>query len=161
MSITLATKLANSLLGFAVAIVASRPQAYRLTDAIFGNQGTIAIDGCPTTIGHILHTVVFFVLIIAIFYLFTPSKTIWTLVRYSFYCAAIYFLATSPAAFKYVNDLTKGAVNKCPTWMDMMINTVVTQGMVYIMILFVVFYFPSTQGPDIQKIIGQAETRLQ
>jgi len=40
-------------------LVISSPQLYKLTHSVVGNQLALAVNGCPTTAGLLVHTVVF------------------------------------------------------------------------------------------------------
>ena len=40
-------------------LVIASPFMYKVVQAVFGKLFTVAVDGCPTTAGLLLHTVVF------------------------------------------------------------------------------------------------------
>ena len=44
-------------------LIIASPIVYKIVQAIFGKLFTVAVDGCPTTAGLFLHTLVFGVLV--------------------------------------------------------------------------------------------------
>lgn len=57
-------KWKNSLLSGVIFLVLNLPATYKLTDGILGSlTRTSNFEGCPTTSGLILHTIVFIVVI--------------------------------------------------------------------------------------------------
>lgn len=61
---TNADKLMYSLIAAFVFFIISHPIIYGLTDRIFGVVGvSTSIAGCPTTVGMVLHTLVFALII--------------------------------------------------------------------------------------------------
>lgn len=48
-----------SVMAAVLFLVISSPHLYKLTHGLVGNQLALAVNGCPTTAGLLVHTVVF------------------------------------------------------------------------------------------------------
>lgn len=48
-----------SIIAAVLFLVISSPQLYNVTHSVVGNQLPLAVNGCPTTAGLLVHTVVF------------------------------------------------------------------------------------------------------
>lgn len=63
-------KLLISLLAVVIFLIVSLPVTYKLTNMALGKIiAPTSVDGCPTTYGLIVHTVVFFLLTLATMYI--------------------------------------------------------------------------------------------
>lgn len=60
-------KVKYSLYGTLIFFLLSSPAIYSLTGAIFGRS--IATNGCPTFMGVVLHSIVYFLFLVAVMYL--------------------------------------------------------------------------------------------
>lgn len=56
-------KLMYTLQAAILFLIVSSPVMYRLVEAVFGRLFTVAVNGCPTTAGLVLHTIVFALLV--------------------------------------------------------------------------------------------------
>jgi hypothetical protein len=62
------TKLRISLLSALIFFLIASPYAYVLTEKIFGSLFTVSIFSCPTMNGLLLHTLVFFLIVLGLMY---------------------------------------------------------------------------------------------
>jgi hypothetical protein len=56
-------KLMYTLQAAILFLIVSSPVMYRLVEAVFGRLFTVSVNGCPTTAGLVLHTIVFALLV--------------------------------------------------------------------------------------------------
>lgn len=56
-------KIMYSLQAAVLFLIVSSPVMYRLVEAVFGRLFTVAVNGCPTVAGLVLHTIVFALLV--------------------------------------------------------------------------------------------------
>lgn len=63
-----ATKLRISLLSALIFFLIASPYAYVFTEKIFGNLFTVSISNCPTMNGLLLHTLVYFLVVLGLMY---------------------------------------------------------------------------------------------
>jgi|Laugresbdmm110dd_1035094.scaffolds.fasta_scaffold00336_15 hypothetical protein len=57
-------------------LVIASPLMYRLVQTIFGGLFTVAVDGCPTTAGVVLHAIVFGLLVYVLMVVQKPQKVV-------------------------------------------------------------------------------------
>lgn len=123
--------------GALVFLVTSLPQLYSDTNAWFNEQGT-----CPTYKSRLLHAVIFFALILLSMKYFGKSdKPMPLLSKYALFGALLFFLFSSPEAYRTSNALYSGlsdGYNGCPT----------TTGLVVHSVLFGAALFGMTYLPD-------------
>ena len=139
-------KLLHSTLSCGLMLAVANKTTYEFVDKLMGNKGIIAQNGCPTVKGHLVHTVIFFILIFALMIAFNLAtseqnkKSAWLLAKYSFYGTLLFFIVTSTELYKLVGNLTNGAtadLNGCPTT-----NGILLHAGVYLLMLFGVMFFP-------------------
>ena len=113
------------------------PFVYKLTNNISGLDLYNQASKCPTHLGLLVHTLVFFS--ISYFSMSGVARTGIKL-KHSFYGALIFFLVANPVTFKFVASiLGKGIAdsNGCPTLFGLLIHAIV-----YCALLVGVMYFP-------------------
>jgi hypothetical protein len=121
-------------------VIVSLPSVYNLTNS----SGLDTTSGpCPTSVGKLLHTLVFFLLLFLLMKYFTlkkSGKTDGLMAKYAFYSALIFFLLSSPEVYSVTRSLYSGIAdsNGCPTLVGIMVH-----GLVFIAVLTAVMYFPN------------------
>jgi hypothetical protein len=114
------------------------PMTYKFTSGLTGLGLYNAATKCPTSLGLIVHALVFF----AISYFSmgnAASKGI--KIKHSLYGTLIFFLLSNPATFKLVNNILGGGVADsagCPSLFG-----IVLHALVYCAVLVAVMYLPS------------------
>lgn len=135
---TFLNKLFISLSSAGLFVSVNRPEAYKITGRIF-KQGLYNItNGCPTFLGSIIHTIVFFVL--TFFSMGRPDKETLIKVKHSVTSTLIYYLVSSPAVFSFVASILGSqyaSSSGCPTFRGIMLHA-----LVYCVALFGFMYFP-------------------
>lgn len=133
-------KITYSALSAVVFMAVSLPQTYQRTDNLLNFSTTSG--NCPTPAGKFLHTGAFFVILYFLMKFLNKSNLSDGLIaKYSFYSALIFFLLTSSDAYALtsqlpgVNDLVD--LGGCPTQ-----KGVIVHGLVYLVLLTLVMYFP-------------------
>lgn len=120
---TLTDKLYCAGYGSVVFLVASLPQLYDKTNSYFNEQGS-----CPTYKSRLLHTLIFFALVLLTMkYLAKSNKSLQVLSKYSLFGALLFFLLSSPEAYRTTNGIYAGLAdsnNGCPTMTGLIIHTV-------------------------------------
>lgn len=127
---TFEKKLSISLGSAVLFILTSLPQTYLLTDRFLPDKLFDKRTNCPTLLGRLVHTAVFF----ALTYLSMGSvKKHGLKLKYSIYTALIYFFLTSPELYAAVGFADyKG----CPTFTGILVHAVVyTAALVGVMYL--------------------------
>ena len=143
---TIMGKLAYSIMTVGLMIALANQTTYGFVDKLVGNKGIIALNGCPTVKGHLVHTVIFFILLFALMISFNLSKSeqyqrsTWLLAKYSFYGTMLFFIITSTELYKLIGNLTNGAtadLNGCPTSSGLLLHS-----LIYLLMIFGVMFFP-------------------
>ena len=146
MSFGLINKIFSSALSAAIMMAVANPMTYSFVENVVSGKGDIAnFNGCPTVLGHLVHTIVFFILIFAVMLLSNygnpNAKPILSLIKYTFYGALIFFAVTNTEIYKLTGSLTNGATadfDGCPTQSGVLLH-----GLVYFIIVFLVMLFPN------------------
>lgn len=104
--------------------VCSLPQVYKLTNKLLHTYNVS--KGCPTSLGLLVHTAVFF----GLTYLTMAEANVdeGTKIKHSLYGSLIFFLIASPAMYSLVASvLGRGIASSsgCPTLMGLLLHTVV------------------------------------
>ena len=126
-------KLAISLNSSVLFFIVNHPDTYKFTSSLI-NKTLIALN-CPTNLGIILHTLIFFI----ISYLSMGKSNIkkGIKIKHSLYGTLIYFFVSSQAFYSFLNILLNNKVSNCPT-----INGILLQSMIYCLSLIAVMYLP-------------------
>jgi hypothetical protein len=117
-------------------MVVHLPQTYKRTSKIFPWK-TIS-NRCPTHLGILFHTLVFFLL--TFFSMGNVKIQTGIKLKHSLYGTLIYFLLSNPATYYFVSNLlgTQFANNKgCPSVIGVLLHSVI-----YCMFLLAVMYLP-------------------
>ena len=135
---TFQQKLMISLGSAALFTVINLPQTYRLTDSILPLDLYNSNTNCPTSVGLIIHAIVFFV------FTFLSMKRAdvrsGIKLKHSIYGTLIFFLVASPAMYSVVGSLLGNQfadTNGCPTTMGILLHAAV-----YCAALVGVMYLP-------------------
>lgn len=131
---TLVDKVSISFFSAILFALISLPQTYQLTKKLLGIK-TIK-NGCPTFVGHVLHTIVFFI----VSYLSMGGDRIDPLlkVKFSLYGTLIFYFLSSPAIYAIVGNLFgTSSRNGCPS-----VTGVILHAFVYMLALVGVMYLP-------------------
>jgi hypothetical protein len=129
-------KLAISISSALMFLVINLPQTYKLTDKFF--PGNLLNNGCPTALGLLIHTLVFFG--ISFLTMGTSDKLdTGVKIKHSLYGSLIFFFLSSPVMYKIVGKLINGVSNTlgCPTLFGIILHTIV-----YCASLVAVMYLP-------------------
>ena len=128
-------KLAISLSSAVPFVLVSLPQTYGITN-MFLNTFTKSTN-CPTALGILLHTLVFF--LISYYSMRGPTPK-GLKAKFSFYGALIFFLVSNPVTYQFVRSLIGPSVASaagCPTLFGILLHALVYAG-----ILTAAMYFP-------------------
>lgn len=135
---TFQEKLIISVFSAALFILVTLPATYKLTTSLttlnLYNQGT----NCPTNLGLLLHTLVFFVL--TYLSMWNAPHSSGLKLKFSIYGTLIFYLISSPAMFSFMNSILGDRVASstgCPT-----ITGILIHSFVYCMVLIGVMYLP-------------------
>lgn len=135
---TLKEKLTISLGAAALFMLVNLPQTYKLTDQVLPldlyNQNT----NCPTKVGLLIHTIVFF--LITFLTMGNPYKKSGIKLKHTIYSSLIFFLISSPAMYSLVGSVLGDNIadaNGCPTMMGVLLHSAV-----YCAALVGVMYLP-------------------
>lgn len=131
-------KLYYSAWAALVFVVVSLPQVYNLTNMV----APTSINGCPSPVGLLLHTLVFFAILFFLMKAVTMTRTTKSdglMAKYAFYSALIFFLLASREMYSVTGSVIPGLadMNGCPT-----LTGVLVHGLVYLVVLVLVMYFP-------------------
>lgn len=122
-------------------VALSLPQTYNLTNMVVP---TVDARGCPSPVGLLLHTLVFFSVLFLLMKNITlvgKGKSNGLMAKYAFYSALIFFLLASSQMYSVTSSLLPGLgltdLSGCPT-----VTGVLVHGVVYTLVLVAVMYFP-------------------
>ncbi len=135
-------KLMYSLAAAIIFILVSLPQVYHQTDRVTNTYA----NGCPTSEGKFLHSVVFFA--ISYFLMKISVKQRWNgmtvvsdahLAKYAFYATLLFFVFASTDAYmltgRMMGDLASAA--GCPT-----VRGIIVHAIIFMVVLLLTMYFP-------------------
>jgi hypothetical protein len=113
--------LYNAALGSAIFMLVSLPQLYAKTNPLVNDDGT-----CPTYKSRLLHTLVFFALVLLVMkYIGKSDKPLALLCKYALFGSLLFFIMSSSEAYKLTNSLYSGiADNGCPSMTGIVVHTV-------------------------------------
>ncbi len=135
-------KMFYSFLSSLVFIAVSLPQIYSATNKLTNVDFEIA--DCPTSIGHLVHTLVFFLLIVAMIFIinryFNENELLsyGQIVNYSLTSALVFYLVSNSELYALTSELFTGTINGCPN-----IGAILLHSIVYGLILFGIMYLPN------------------
>lgn len=135
-----------ALISAVIFVLVSNQYTYRAVDFVLGNSNLIAVEGCPTTIGLFLHSLVFFLVQYLVMWYFDSRKPVdqqiskTLMAKYSFYGTLLFFIASNPETYKLVNMIGLGKLGTsagCPNVGGLLLHTVV-----FFLLVFGVMFFP-------------------
>ena len=111
----------HAILGSAMFMLVSLPQLYSKTNPLVNEDGT-----CPTYKSKLLHTLVFFALVLLVMkYIGKSDKPTALLCKYALFGSLLFFIMSSSEAYKFTNSLYSGlADNGCPSMTGIVAHTV-------------------------------------
>lgn len=125
-------------------LVTSLPATYEFTNNLLTPQTNMIFDPntkCQTYFGHLVHTLIFFLLTYASMFVGKGDSNISNLtkIKHSLYGTLIYFLISNKAMYQLTGSFIPGLASKsgCPTLIGIFVHTIV-----YIMALVGVMYLP-------------------
>ena len=132
---TFRKKLEISFLSSSVFFLTNLPQTYQFTNKLF--PFATEINGCPTNLGIIVHTIVF--LILSFLLMLKSKQNIEMKIKNSLFATLIFFLLSNPTTYSVVGNLFNTTKNKwgCPNWLGIVVHT-----LVYCLFLLSVMYLP-------------------
>lgn len=136
---TLQEKLTISVVSAILAITVNLPQTYEFTSRLTSLNLYDTIKKCPTNLGILVHTLVFFVL--TYLSMWNSSQSIGLKLKYSLYGTLIFYLISSPVFFSFISSLFGNNVansNGCPTTTGVLIS-----GVIYCIVLVCFMYLPA------------------
>lgn len=146
MSLTLIDRLFKSGLSTGLMLAVANPITYNFVENTFSKTGKISVDGCPTVMGHLIHTVVFFILLFTMMVLIGYTrpdqmrKPLLLLLKYTFYGTLIFFALTNTEMYKFINNFTgetTADMNGCPTRTGLFLHAII-----YFITVFTVMTLP-------------------
>lgn len=114
------------------------PQVYKLTDNLLPQNLYNHMISCPTNMGLIVHTIIFFVL--TFLSMGILKENIGIKLKHTIYGTLIFYLISSPAFFSFVGSILGqqfSNANGCPTLLGVGLHS-----LVYCAILVAVMYLP-------------------
>lgn len=110
------------------------PQTYILTNRIFPFMTTI-VNNCPTTLGVLLHTFIFFML--SFLSMFGSKLTTGIKIKNSLYGSLIFFFLSSPTMYTNISKIfnVKTSLKGCPN-----LYGIILHSLAYCIFLFFVMY---------------------
>lgn len=138
---TINQKLIYSAIGAGLMILLANPFSSKLTNKIVGNDAN-----CPSVGSHLLTSLLFLLLIFVI--MLIPNmvgssenkKSIWLLLKYSFYATLLFFVITNSEIYKLTSKF--GGItadsNGCPSIIGLIVHA-----FVFFLLTFVVMFFPT------------------
>jgi hypothetical protein len=111
------------------------PQTYKITNSLTELN---LYENCPTNIGIVIHTIIFFVL--TFLSMTQANASIGTKLKHSIYGTLIFYIISSPPAFALLNTILGDEyadINGCPTIKGILLNA-----LTYCSILFGIMYLP-------------------
>ena len=136
--VTLEEKFRISSSSALLSLIINLPQTYALTSSILPLNLVDPATGCPTPIGQLVHTLVFFAF--TFLTMGNPYENTSVKVKHSLYGSLISFFLSSPAFYSLVNSLLGSqfsSTNGCPTLLGVIFSAVM-----YCLALVAVMYLP-------------------
>lgn len=135
---TLSSKISISLFSSVLFTLINYPETYKITNKLLPFNLYNLKKGCPTDVGLVLHTLVFF----ALTFLSMRNADVETGVKlkHSLYGTLIFYLLSSPVLFSLLSKvLGKGysSLSGCPTIYGVLLNA-----LLYGLVLVGVMYLP-------------------
>lgn len=130
MSSDLSQKLMHAGVNGAVFLAASLPQLYSATNQFVSENGS-----CPTYKTRLLHTVIFFALLmLAMKYVNKSADSAALLAKHAFHASMLFFVLSSPEAYRFTNALYPGLadLSGCPTMTGLVVHALLFTGAVYL-----------------------------
>lgn len=129
---TFGQKLNISLSSAALFILVSLPFTYKLTNNLVNTFS----GGCPTTLGVILHSIVFFLLT---YFSMGKGGNQGIKLKHSLYGTLIYFFVSNPVTYQFVRSILPFVASPagCPSFAG-----IITHAIVYTAALVGVMYLP-------------------
>ena len=114
-------KLYHAGVASAVFLVVSLPQLYSKSNSLVSESGN-----CPTYKSRLLHMILFYALSVLVMkFVLKSDKDFRTLSGYATHGALLFFLLSSPEAYKLTNGLVDGlSEDGCPTLKGLGVHTV-------------------------------------
>lgn len=141
---TVFDKFIHTLIGTAILLLVANKGSYMLTEKLFSNHGYIAINGCPTATGHLVHAVIFFILVFSIMLIFNLFRNVnknTVMIKSALICTLLFFIITNTEIYKITGSLTGGLTadqNGCATIWGLLLHT-----MLFFLIAFAIMFIPS------------------
>ena len=111
------------------------PQTYKITNSLTDLN---LYNNCPTNIGVIIHTIIFFTL--TFLSMSNANANVGTKLKHSIYGTLIFYLISSPPVFALINTILGDQyadINGCPTLKGVMLHS-----LIYFIILVLIMYLP-------------------
>ena len=131
-------KLIISISSAVIFLLVTLPHVYKTTSSLTSLNLFDSVTGCPTSMGLLLHTFVFFVL--TYLSMWNAPHSPGLKLKFSIYGTLIFYLITSPAMFSLTGSIFGSSIatpNGCPT-----VSGVVLHSLVYCLALLGVMYLP-------------------
>jgi len=147
-----AKKLYISLSSSIFFLLLSTPTTYKITNSLFNrfnvtNKDIIfdPITNCPTDFGHLIHTILFFIIIYLNMIMKNQfdtfdKKSLTILLKFALYGSLIYYFITNNATYRLTSKYINYSIANdqgCPTHLGLLIHTII-----YTIILMLVMYLP-------------------
>lgn len=134
MIIDVKQNLYHAGMGAAIFMLMSLPQMYNKTNSIVDELGS-----CPTYKSKLLHTLIFFVLVIIVMkYIGKSDKSFALLCKYAIFGSLLFFIISSNEAYMLTNGIYPGlSDNGCPSMTGVCVHTVL-----FGILLFGMMYLP-------------------
>jgi hypothetical protein len=132
---TLNKKIQISIFSGLIYFIVNLPETYKLTNKILNSYTD---NNCPTLIGSILHTCIFFIITYLSMYKSTKDNGI--KLKHTVYGTLIYYFVSSPALYNISHILFGNTIsdnNGCPTLLGILLHDII-----YIIILIGIMYLP-------------------
>lgn len=117
--------------------ILNSPHVYKVTNKLF--PFPTYKGGCPTYMGSLLHTAVFFSVSFLSMVLGSSKSSYGTMLKHSLYGSLIYFFVSSPHMYSVTKSLyaKTSTANGCPTMTGILLHS-----FVYFAVLVSVMYLP-------------------
>jgi hypothetical protein len=149
MSKTLGEKLLYSFLAGLLFVIASNPFTYGLV-----NNGITVLDnkGCPTARGHVIHTLIFFILLAILLLIMNYWKhplhklSFGLILRYSFYTSLMFYFMSNREMYEVVTGSPRASSIRTGSMLPdspcVSYKGVFLQALIFTALKFLVMFFP-------------------